>query len=214
LLFLGAEELGFSYFYVLNAPSVIFLPMFWIPSRQLARTTQWSVCALLLLLSQVIYGQKDKPAAGSGPDLPEVEQYRKKVLFADPMVNLPQIPYTSSKPETVKPSKATSEFEYSPGIERQLERFKKEKYTEFNGSGFRVQIYDGPNAGASQAQTDFLKRFEDMDVYLTFESPSFKVRAGNFKTQSEASLFLKEIKPYFPNSFVVPDQIQITTKKD
>ncbi|MCL1822203.1 MAG: SPOR domain-containing protein [Prolixibacteraceae bacterium] len=78
-------------------------------------------------------------------------------------------------------------------------------------NGYRVEIFfsSSMNAleNAQKARTDFLNSNPDIKVYIIFNSPDFKVRAGNFKTKSEALKLMKKIQGSFPKSFIVPDII-------
>lgn len=78
-------------------------------------------------------------------------------------------------------------------------------------AGFRVQIYanSGSNSlnSSKQIKENFIKKFPEVPVYISFTEPNFKVRAGNFRTRMDARCFLNEIKPFFPDSFVVKDEI-------
>lgn len=72
--------------------------------------------------------------------------------------------------------------------------------------GFRVCIYynsgQEANKGADQERARFISRYEDVKCYKSFESPFFKVYAGDFRTKSEALKFLERIKFDYPNAFI------------
>jgi len=78
--------------------------------------------------------------------------------------------------------------------------------------GFRVQIFF--NSGNSSKQTAmnakriFETRFPDIETYISFEEPNYKVRVGNFRTKLDAEGCLKKIAGSYPNAFVVPDFIE------
>lgn len=80
--------------------------------------------------------------------------------------------------------------------------------------GFRVRIFSqsGHNArqNANQVRAEFLRRYPDMEGYLTYDAPNFKVYVGDFRTRSEAIRFHKRVSRDFPNAFIVIDQINLT----
>lgn len=79
--------------------------------------------------------------------------------------------------------------------------------------GFRIRIFSqsGQTArqNANQVRGEFLKRFPDMDGYLTYDAPNFKVYVGDFRTRSEALKFHKRLSRDFPNAFIVADRINL-----
>jgi hypothetical protein len=79
--------------------------------------------------------------------------------------------------------------------------------------GFRVEIFFSSEMNARQkAQSmkgEFLAAYPDINVYVTYVSPDFKVRVGDFKTRNEALKLMNEIQNQFPKAFVVPDIIEL-----
>ena len=77
--------------------------------------------------------------------------------------------------------------------------------------GFRINIFfqsgNNSKANANQAKTAFITKYPDMDAYVVFEEPNFKVKVGNFRTRMEARGFVEDIKADFPDAFVIKDNI-------
>lgn len=70
----------------------------------------------------------------------------------------------------------------------------------------RVQVFQASARDkVFEAKTEFMKRFPGIQTFITYQSPNFKLRAGEFESQSEAFKFLQQIKPYFPASFVIEE---------
>ena len=47
-----------------------------------------------------------------------------------------------------------------------------------------------------------------MDVYVVYESPNFKVRAGNFRNKIEAQKLLHDVRGKYDGAFIVSDKIK------
>jgi hypothetical protein len=79
--------------------------------------------------------------------------------------------------------------------------------------GFRVEIFFSSELNARQKaqniKNDFLSAFPTYNIYISYFSPDFKVRVGNFRTRNEALKAMNEIKGQFPKAFVVPDLIEL-----
>jgi len=77
--------------------------------------------------------------------------------------------------------------------------------------GFRVQVFfdSGSNAKtqAQAVQEEFRSKHPDVEAYLTFKSPNYRVRVGNFRTRLDAQHFLNEISTDYPNGFITDEQI-------
>ncbi|MDG1730533.1 MAG: SPOR domain-containing protein [Algibacter sp.] len=67
---------------------------------------------------------------------------------------------------------------------------------------YKVQIYSGNRSGAYDAQEEFSSSFGNWDPSMQYETPNFKIWAGNFRTRLEADRALKKIKKKFPNAFI------------
>ncbi len=70
----------------------------------------------------------------------------------------------------------------------------------------RVQVFQASARDkVFEAKTEFMKRFPGIQTFITYQSPNFKLRAGEFESQTEAFKFLQQIKPFFPSSFVIEE---------
>jgi hypothetical protein len=79
--------------------------------------------------------------------------------------------------------------------------------------GFRIQVFSdsGINSKnkAQSAQNEFQARFPSAGVYLSFKSPNYRVRIGDFRTKLDAQRFLIELTADYPNAFIIADQINL-----
>jgi hypothetical protein len=79
--------------------------------------------------------------------------------------------------------------------------------------GFRIQLFsDSGNNSKNKAQAvydEFQARFPGIGVYLTFKSPNYKIRVGDFRTKLDAQRFLIELTADYPNAFIITDQINL-----
>ncbi len=80
-------------------------------------------------------------------------------------------------------------------------------------SGYRVQICAvAIEDTARSIQRDAIIKFNE-NVYLTFDSPYYKVRIGDFKTRYEAEQFQKlAIKRGFPEAWIIKTTIRPNAK--
>jgi SPOR domain len=77
--------------------------------------------------------------------------------------------------------------------------------------GWRIQVINSPDRGkVFAAKSKVLQEFPDWKSYLLYQSPNYKLRVGNFKTQEEAEDAVKQLSRFFPSGvYVIPDTIEL-----
>lgn len=85
-------------------------------------------------------------------------------------------------------------------------------------SGWRIQIYSSSGttsrAEAQSVRKAFLTKYPDVNAYLIYQPPFFKIRVGDFRTKSEAYSFYKQILPEYPISYLLTDQVNYPKLKE
>jgi len=90
---------------------------------------------------------------------------------------------------------------------------------EFNGvQGFRIRIFSDLGQTAreksQEANAKFNELFPEIPVYREYDSPYFKVYAGDYRTKNDAIKDFKRIKEVFPVAFIVPGRINFPELDD
>ena len=93
----------------------------------------------------------------------------------------------------------------------QLVRFYSEyKQEKEEAMGYRIQILAGTSREkAYSIQGNFNYQFPDYASYLTYISPYFKVRVGDFTDKLEAFRFLQHLKSVYPGAFIVEEEVKL-----
>ena len=97
--------------------------------------------------------------------------------------------------------------------------FKKVEVNKANVSqqGYRIQIMSVTGANsrdkANMAKAEFLMDFEDIEIYIVYQAPYFKVRLGDFRTKLDAFNYLQNILEIYPHGFVLSDKVNIPLLK-
>lgn len=77
-------------------------------------------------------------------------------------------------------------------------------------SGYRLQLMQTTDRKkANEAKTTLLEKYPDLDVYITFQAPNYKVRVGNYAKRIDCVTIYKVLLPDFPQSFMVSDKIEL-----
>lgn len=82
--------------------------------------------------------------------------------------------------------------------------------------GFRLMIISTNNRDeAIAAKTKIYTFFPDLKAYMWYQSPYFRVKAGNFKDRKDAEAFQKRLNTYFPKGvFIMKDIIEVKPGKN
>ena len=83
--------------------------------------------------------------------------------------------------------------------------------TRRNVPGYRIQLVNSADRNAVYAaKTKVYQQFPELKLYLMYQSPNYKLKAGNFKTQEEAEEYSKQLSKLFPSGvYVIRDTIEI-----
>ena len=82
--------------------------------------------------------------------------------------------------------------------------------------GYRLMVINTAKRDeAISAKTRIYTYFPELKAYLIYQSPYFKLKAGNFRTRDEAEKYQKELSVYFPKGvFIISETIEVKPEKD
>ena len=82
--------------------------------------------------------------------------------------------------------------------------------------GYRLMVVNTNKRNeAIDAKTKIYTYFPELKAYLSYQSPYFKLKAGNFKTRDEAEKYRKMMTTMFPKGvFILNDIIEIKPEKE
>ena len=76
--------------------------------------------------------------------------------------------------------------------------------------GFRVQIFSGSSRNEAYAvQSRFKNQYADVDSYINYDEPNYRVKVGDFKSRAEANNFMRVLRSQYSNVFVFVEDIWI-----
>ncbi len=82
--------------------------------------------------------------------------------------------------------------------------------------GYRLLVINtNKRDEAIAAKTKIYTNFPELKAYLVYQSPYFKLKAGNFRTREEAKQYQTYLSAHFPKGiFIINDTIEVTPEKD
>jgi hypothetical protein len=75
--------------------------------------------------------------------------------------------------------------------------------------GYRIQLaFNTDRSLVENIKAKYINYFPEGRLsYILYQQPYWKLRVGNFYREIDAITLLKEVRVFFPNAFVVPDNI-------
>ena len=88
-----------------------------------------------------------------------------------------------------------------------FEKLLNEKRRVFAGNiaddNFKIQIFNGVTDEAKRTLLAFRKEFPELESTVVFNTPNYKVIAGNFKTRIEAERNLFAVRKVYKNALLI-----------
>ena len=80
-----------------------------------------------------------------------------------------------------------------------------------SAAGYRILVINTTNREqAVEAKTKIYQAFPELKSYLSFQSPKFHLKVGNFRDRAEAEAYLETIRQSFPTGvYIVRDTIEV-----
>ena len=88
----------------------------------------------------------------------------------------------------------------------------------YYAAGYRVRVFSGNNQVQSktlayQIEGEMKDKMPDLQTYVVFKTPNWRLLVGNYRTSEEAIAALRDLKKAFPERgremFVVKDEIEL-----
>lgn len=77
-------------------------------------------------------------------------------------------------------------------------------------SGYRIQIYVGnTRKEADDARLFTYQTFPELNPYLVYNQPTYRVRIGDFMTRLEAERYLQQVRQQYETAVILPEKIDL-----
>lgn len=76
--------------------------------------------------------------------------------------------------------------------------------------GYRIQVIASPSrTTVNNAKARFYNYFPDIDRYVIWQQPNYKLRVGNYRTRLDAYKDLQNIRRKFEDAFIITDVLNV-----
>jgi len=77
-------------------------------------------------------------------------------------------------------------------------------------AGYRIQVYVGNvRQEADNARLVTYQTYPELNPYLTYTPPTYRIRIGDFMTRLEAERYLQQVRQQFEAAVVLPEKIDL-----
>ncbi|GEM66921.1 hypothetical protein SMI01S_05270 [Sphingobacterium mizutaii NBRC 14946 = DSM 11724] len=84
----------------------------------------------------------------------------------------------------------------------------KSRATRVKVRGFRVQIFSGSSRrDAENVQRSFQSQNSDINAYLDYVEPNYRVKVGDFTSRSAATEYMRQLRGRYNNVFVFVEDV-------
>ena len=82
--------------------------------------------------------------------------------------------------------------------------------------GYRILVMNtNDRKKAMDTKSKLMRDFPEHKTYLVYQSPSFKIQIGNFRTRNDAERLRKQITKMYPSGvIVIPSTIEVKPEED
>ena len=169
------------------------------------------LATILLAVGIVLSGCSKKSAVTSSASVynEDLSRVRPKYEYKEPKLK--------QKPEEVPSEKKPAADKISGkslSVNKKLEAVldtmasqnKSIKYI----NGFRIQLYVGNvRQEADAAKSYIYQAFPDLNPYMSYTQPTYRVKAGDFMYRSDAELYLEQIREQYSSATILADRVEI-----
>lgn len=76
--------------------------------------------------------------------------------------------------------------------------------------GYRIQLYVGTNRQEADAVKIYVyQNFPELNVYLTYSAPTYRLRAGDFVARLDVERYFDAMQTQYPNAMIQTDKVEI-----
>jgi hypothetical protein len=119
-------------------------------------------------------------------------------------------PPAGTIPPKNQTSYTTGKFEITERLGMYLDSIALKDLKANRITGYRILLYSGnERETATKARELAYRIFQKANIYTTFQSPTFKVRLGDYYQKLDAYLDLKKLEQAFPQAVIVQEIVNL-----
>jgi hypothetical protein len=178
-----------------------------VPDMKLKKKVLWTLHLGIIIISGC---SKKSVVSSSGSEYREdLSAVRPRYEYVEPAFEKSETASTpknntAPKPVTDKPLYVNKRLETV--LDTLAKHNKSIKYI----NGFRIQIYVGNvRQEADGAKSYIYQAFPDLNPYVSYSQPTYRVKVGDFMYRSDAEQYLEMIREQYSSAMILADRVDI-----
>ena len=99
-----------------------------------------------------------------------------------------------------------SNFFFEKKIDSLIYKYKNINSSKNGINAYRIQIhFASKKSEINKMKLKFIEQYDEIPIYLSYTSPYYKLRVGNFRTKYEAEKMKNKLVSSFPGSYIVKE---------
>ena len=140
----------------------------------------------------------------------ELGKVRPHYTYVEPVIEKPKEPERKDPPPRYRPSKSEEPLYINKRLEAALDAMAEQNRAIRYISGFRIQMYVGNvRQEADNAKSYVYQLFPELNPYVTYSQPSYRVKVGDFMYRADAEEYLAQVRQQYPSAVILPERVEI-----
>ncbi|WP_229240388.1 SPOR domain-containing protein [Dyadobacter sp. SG02] len=167
----------------------------------------WALHLGIILIS----GCAKKSVVSSGSEYREdLSAVRPRYEYVEPALVTRPEPTTPAKNSNVPKADVDKPLYVNRKLESVLDTLAKQNKSIRYINGFRIQIYVGNvRQEADGAKSYVYQAFPDLNPYVSYTQPTYRVKVGDFMYRSDAEQYLDLIREQYASAVILADRVDI-----
>lgn len=169
--------------------------------------------SLLILLPGILFisgcSKKTVVSSSNTEYREDLSAVRPRYEYVEPIFEKPE---TEAAPKTSTAPKADVDrpLYVNKKLETVLDTLAKQNKSVRYINGFRIQIYVGNvRQEADGAKSFIYQSFPDLNPYVSYSQPTYRVKVGDFMYRSDAEQYLDIIREQYASAVILADRVDI-----
>ncbi|SDF98982.1 Sporulation related domain-containing protein [Dyadobacter soli] len=167
----------------------------------------WALHLGIILIS----GCAKKSVVSSGSEYREdLSAVRPRYEYVEPAVVTRTEPAAPARNSNVQKADVDKPLYVNKKLESALDTLVKQNKSIRYINGFRIQIYVGNvRQEADGAKSYVYQAFPDLNPYVSYTQPTYRVKVGDFMYRSDAEQYLDLIREQYASAVILADRVDI-----
>lgn len=180
-----------------------------IQDMKLKKKFLWALHLGIIIISGC---SKKSAVSSSGSEYREdLSQVRPRYEYVEPtVVNRPAATAPARSSNAAKPVDVDKPLYVNKKLETVLDTLAKHNKSIRYINGYRIQIYVGNvRQEADGAKSYIYQSFPDLNPYVSYSQPTYRVKVGDFMYRSDAEQYLDLIREQYSSAVILADRVDI-----